>query len=385
VSAGPVPEASVLAAQRVVILNGRPFPSGAEGTRLRRFVEAGGGLMLVAGERGGWPADASDMFPGSLGAVEDRDEAAGGRLGQIDYDHPVFDVFRGPRRGDFSTARFYRVRRLQLPPGVGGGGAGGAAGGSGQGGGGAEADGAATGGAADSIFLAARFGDGSPALVERRFGEGRVLVWTSTLDAFWTDLALQPVFLPFVHQLVRHASGRTDVLDAFVAGQVLDVTDARAMETAGLGEVTEALEASEERVVLTPSGADRPLPITGDGHYLELAEQGFYEIRPPGRSDLRPVAVAVNVDPAEADLAPLDAAEVEAALLVGSGGDAVATGADGTGTAGAAALRREDREKRQSLWRWLLVGAFGLLALETILSNRLSPRTGRSRTHARAT
>jgi hypothetical protein len=393
VSAGSVPEASVLAAQRVVILNGRPFPSGAEGTRLRQFVEAGGGLMLVAGERGGWPADASDMFPGSLGAVEDRDEAAGGRLGQIDYDHPVFEVFRGPRRGDFSTARFYRVRRLQLPAGVGVGGAGraarGGAGGSGEVGGGgaaAGADGAATAaGAADSIFLAARFGDGSPALVERRFGEGRVLVWTSTLDAFWTDLALQPVFLPFVHQLVRHASGRMDVLDAFVAGQVLDVTDARAMETAGLGEVTEALEASEERVVLTPSGTDRPLPITGDGHYLELAEQGFYEIRPPGRSDLRPVAVAVNVDPAEADLTPLDAAEVEAALLPGAGDDAVAAGADGTGAAGAAALRREDREKRQSLWRWLLVGAFGLLALETILSNRLSPRTGRSRTHARAT
>lgn len=355
VSAGAVPDAEALARQRVVILNGRVFPGGAEGTRLRSFVQDGGGLILVAGERGGWPADASDLFPGSLGGVLDRDEGGrGGRLGQVDYDHPVFELFRGPRRGDLSVARFFRVRRWDLPPDV---------------------------AAADSVVVAARFDDGSPALGEMRVGEGRILVWTSTLDAFWTDLALQPVFLPFVHQLVRHASGRTEVLDAFVAGQVLDVTNARAMETAGLGEVTEALAASEDRVVLTPSGLDRPLPVGEDTHFLELAERGFYQIRPPGRSELRPVAVAVNVDPAEAELARLDPEEVQAALLTGGGAGPLVAGE----AQGALALQREDREKRQSLWRWLLVGAFALLALETVLSNRLSPRTGRRPKHVEAT
>ena len=39
-----------------------------------------------------------------------------------------------------------------------------------------------------------------PALVERRVGTGRVLVWGSTLDTYWNDLPLQPVFLPFVHR-----------------------------------------------------------------------------------------------------------------------------------------------------------------------------------------
>ena len=45
---------------------------------------------------------------------------------------------------------------------------------------------------------------GAPALLERRVGNGRVLLWTSTLDLSWSDLPLKPIYLPFVHQAVRH-------------------------------------------------------------------------------------------------------------------------------------------------------------------------------------
>ena len=350
VSAGPTPAEAQLDAFHVVILNGRPFPAGSEGTRLRRFIEDGGGLLLIAGESGRWAADDVDLFPGTLGAVEDREEGRGGRLGHLDYDHPIFGVFRGPRRGDFSAARIFRARAWQIP-------------------------------ASDSAILIARFDDGSPALAERRVGDGRVLVWASTLDALWTDLALQPVFLPFVHELLRYASGRVDVMDAFTAGQVLDVTDARAMETAGLGEVSEALASDEERVVLAPSGKSDPLP-TGEGpHFLELAEQGFYEMRPPGETSRRPVAVAVNVDLAEAELDRLDPAEVEAAILSGDATDGLLPPDEAARTQ---ELQREDQERRQSLWRWLLGAAFVILAVETALSNRLSRRTGRRPTHAEA-
>ncbi len=341
---GAAPGADQLAGYQVVILNDRPFPAGAEGDRLAEYVRAGGGLLIVSGSRGGWSADRAALLPGTLGGVEDRDEGEGGRLGYLNYDHPVFELFRGPRRGDFSAARFFRARSWQVPP-------------------------------SDSSVVLARFDDGSPALAERRVGEGRSLVWASTLDAFWTDLALQPVFVPFVHQLVRHVSGRTDVLDAFTAGQVLDVSDARAMETAGLGEVAEALASSEGRIALSPGGSSIELPAGAGPHFLELGEQGFYEIRPPGRNDVRPVAVAVNVDPAEADLAPLDPEEVEASILSG-GGAAMPAGVD---TERAEELRRADRERRQSFWRWLLLAAFALLAAETVLSNRVS-RAGQRKT-----
>jgi hypothetical protein len=216
------------------------------------------------------------------------------------------------------------------------------------------------------------------ALAEKRVGEGRVLAWMSTLDAYWNDLAQQPVFLPFVHQLMRYASGKTETMEAFTAGQVVDVTDATAMATAGLGDVAEALAGAEERVAISPSGDSRPLP-SGDGpHFLRLEEQGVYDIRLPGEPDMRPLAVAVNVELAEADLAPLDVEEVVASLAF-RGNKEEAPRMEG---ARAARLRMEDQERRQSLWRFLLVMAFVLLAVETFVSNRISRVAGRRGSYA---
>ncbi|MFH1762609.1 MAG: hypothetical protein ABIF09_00330, partial [Gemmatimonadota bacterium] len=249
--------------------------------------------------------------------------------------------------GDFTGARFFRSRDLLM------------------------AD-------PETSRVLAKYDDGSVALAERKVGEGRVLVWTSTLDAFWNDLAQQPVFLPFAHQLVRYVSGRSESVAAFTAGQVVDVTDATAMATAGLGEVSEALAGEEERVAFTPSGENIPLP-TGEGpHFLRLEEQGVYEIRTPGASDMRPLAVAVNVDLAEAELSPMDVEETVAALSSQPrGGESPRM--EGTR---AARLRLEDQERRQSLWRFLLLMAFVLLALETFVSNRISRAAGKRGFHA---
>lgn len=338
-----------LAQRHVVLLNERAYPGGAAGARLHEWIRSGGGLILVAGERGGWPADAPDIFPGRLGGVVDRDGNRGERLVGLDYDHPVFEVFRGARQGDFASARFYRARSFEVEEG-------------------------------DSIRILARFDDGSVALAERLVGEGRVLVWSSTLDAFWTDLALKPVFLPFVHQLVRYASGRSPAVEAFTTGQVLDVADAGAMESAGLGEVADALSASEERVALLPDG--ETVDLDQGRSFLSLDRPGFYQIRPPGQDDVRPVAIAVNVDRREADLTALDAREVVAGVGGAVDGTPIGSGAQGPENE---RLRQEDLERRQSLWRYLLVGALALLLLETLLSNRMGSRTRTGGGHARAT
>ena len=51
-----------------------------------------------------------------------------------------------------------------------------------------------------------------------------MLVWASTFDPYWTNLPLQPVFLPFVHQLGKHAGRYADPRPWFVAGEVLDLS-----------------------------------------------------------------------------------------------------------------------------------------------------------------
>ncbi len=323
----------------VVVLDDVPFPQGAAGDRLRSFVEGGGGLVVVAGEAAGWPQADDSLFPGRLAGTADRLRGGSGRLAQLQYDHPIFQPFQGPRGGDFSAARFFRQRVLE-------------------------------GATAQEVL--ARFDDGTPALAERRVGDGRVLVWTSTLDGLWNDFPLQPLFLPFVHELVRHASGRREALPWLTTGQVVDVSDARAMATAGLADAEQARQlGAGERVVLTPSGGTERLPAGAGPHYLTLDESGFYQIRPPGETPERPLTVAVNVDLSESDLTTLDPAEMAASLVAAPG--------DGSGTAPpgssrATELVRQDQERRQSLWRFLLAGAAALLVLETVLSNRVSRR-----------
>lgn len=340
-------DAATLDGVSVVVVNDRPMSGGNSAAALRAYIENGGGLLVVLGERIEWPSELADLLPGAFTGPGDRSEGHGGRLGHLDYDHPVFEIFRGPRSGDFTGARFFRSRDLQV------------------------ADSGAT-------RVLARYDDGSVALAEKREGKGRVLVWTSTLDAFWNDLAQQPVFLPFVHQLIRYASGRTETVSSFAAGQILDVTDATAMATAGLGEAAEAMAGQEERVAITPSGESLDL-TSGEGpHFLQLVEQGIYEIRPPGSSDVRPLAVAVNVDLEEADLAPLDVEEVVASIS----GRPSSEPEVGRSDMRDSRLVLEDQERRQSLWRFLLLAAFFLLAVETLVSNRISRIPGRRGSHA---
>jgi hypothetical protein len=59
--------------------------------------------------------------------------------------------------------------------------------------------------------------------VERAVGRGRVLVWASTLDSYWGDLPLQPVYVPLVHGMATRASGYAESRPWHVAGETVDL------------------------------------------------------------------------------------------------------------------------------------------------------------------
>jgi hypothetical protein len=237
-------------------------------------------------------------------------------VGALEYGHPVFEPFRAPRSGDFSTIPVYGYRSLT---------------------------------SAKDAQVLARFDAGTPAVLERRVGRGRVLLWASTLDVSWSDLPTKPVFLPFVHQSIRHLAGYTEPEPWLTVGQVLNASAAAARAPTG------------PRVLLTPSG--RRLPLDDEGSdVLELTEQGFYEVR--GEANQAEAIVAANVDPAEADLTPMDPKEIAAAAVGGE------TGSDGG--PGGVPLTPEAREKNQRLWWYLLVAGILLLGADTLLSNRMA-------------
>jgi hypothetical protein len=305
-----------LASTSVVVLNDVPV-STPLADRLARFVERGGGLLVVTGGRAAWPGTA-DILPAQPGTAVDRTRGSAARLGALEYGHSVFEPFRAPRSGDFSSARFYGYRAVTV--------------------------------AKDARVLA-RFDDGAPALLERRVGNGRVLLWTSSFDVQWNDLALKPVFLPFLHRAVRHLAAYEERPPWSTVGDVF--------EPANPGEPRVG------RVALTPSGQRLTLDDEG-ADVLALDEQGFYEIRPQGRETETPVTVASNVDLAESDLTPMDPQEVVAAAT----GHAGAAPADALGGAPTA----EAQERAQKIWWNLLFAGLVLLGAETVLANRFTLR-----------
>ncbi len=138
----------VLDRTRVIIFDD-VSPADATAARLKRFVENGGGILVVNGPQATWPASAADILPATAAAAIDRSRGTAASLGGLAYGHAVFEPFRAPRSGDFSAARFYGYRNVTPTK--------------------------------DAQVLA-RFDDGSPALLERQIGRGRVLLWASTLD-----------------------------------------------------------------------------------------------------------------------------------------------------------------------------------------------------------
>jgi hypothetical protein len=215
----------------------------------------------------------------------------------------------------------------------------------------------------------ARFDTGEPALIERTAGRGRIVLFASTLDLAWNDLALKPMFLPFVHQLGRHLSGFKEQPSWLTIGQVLDIDAAEIAAGATSGS---AARAAAGRAILTPAGQRRDLPVpvaaTPGGAAppvaaLELTEQGFYEIRGSGREAGPTIVAASNVNLAESNLDRIDPQELVAAV----------TGNGTTGsTSGQDVLPDEAQELAQRFWWYLLFAGILLLIAETALAHRYS-------------
>ena len=297
----------------VIILNNINFPGSALGTRLADRVRSGAGLVVILGEGSDparWSAGGAGLLPVTTRGVVDRTADRGGRLATLERSHHVFAPFAGPRSGDFSAARFLRYRAMEPK---------------------------------DSAQALAWFDDGAVALVDGRAGAGRVLVWGSTMDDFWNDLVLQPVFLPLLHSMVLHTAGYTpEPLWRTVGQRVVMAADT---------------SSANSRVVFSPSGSRDRATVRP----VELSQPGFYQLQSDNRETVR--LVAVNVDRTESDLNAWNADELKAAI---TSSDTLAS------VASSETLTDVEREGRQRVWWFLLVVAALLLLIEVLLANRLS-------------
>jgi len=195
--------------------------------------------------------------------------------------------------------------------------------------------------------VAARLTDGTPLLLEKRLGEGHLLLFASGMENLTNDLPLHPLFVAFVDCLARHLSGSeplsgSRLVDSFVQLRAADVP---------VGTVA-SLE------VIDPEGR-RPLSLSEarNAHTFRLRRAGFYQIR---FADGRDAVIGVNPDRRESNLEPLPNDLQQ--LWSGSSGDNVPQKAS--------ARSGESKNQPVSLWWCVMLLALVAAIAEIAVASR---------------
>jgi hypothetical protein len=189
--------------------------------------------------------------------------------------------------------------------------------------------------------IVAKLADGSPLLVEERMGEGRMLIFTSTLDNTSNDFPLHASFLPFVVQSGHYLAGGDETQSSVVAGAAVSLRRTR--------------EQSAAADVVGPDGKHE-LGIGEAAKVLSfgLLKEGFYEVqRASGRRSLE----AVHADRRESDLSQIPAETLDLWRNTGSSQTAATGGS-------------EQQTAPWSLWRYVLAVALAAAIVESIFATR---------------
>lgn len=253
----------------------RPF-----GPRLVDFVRRGGALVVGVGDQvtpERYDAALGSVLPATLRGT--RAVASPGEIGVPlalpDPDAPLFAPFRRSGRAAFARIRSHTV--VTLDP---------------------YTDG-------EDVTTLLRYENGLPALVERRTGEGRVVLWTSSFDLGWSNAALQAVYMPLVQRLVTWLGAEAGASATRLTGVVGELV------------VVELPDLLVEPTVLGPDGEPVEARVEGTRLSFVPARAGAYQLALEGSPAL--AYVAVNTDPTESDVRAYDSiAAVERDLAPGA-------------------------------------------------------------------
>jgi hypothetical protein len=191
-----------------------------------------------------------------------------------------------------------------------------------------------------------RLGDQTPLLLEKRIGEGRVVLFTSGLDNLTNDFPLQPAFVPFIEQTARYLAGSERQGGARPVDAYFELRNAARSDQAQPVEVTD------------PEGK-RPLSLSEakSAQLFRLTEAGYYQFRlANGRQD----EVGVNPDPKESnlDLIPDDVLALWQGKRDQSAQDMSAPGSSSA------------RRTPQSLWWYIMLLVLASALAESALASR---------------
>jgi len=318
---------------QVLVLSNVPKIESDQVRALKSFVENGGGLAVLLGTE----VDLRNYNEGLVKALglpllgetyglpgqgSPGPAAAFLTFGRIDFGHPLFKgVFEEEAR-HIDSPKFSVGIRAQASP------------------------------TATPII---DYSNGMPFLIESKCGRGKVLVFTTALDENWSDFPFKAIFPPLVNRSVMYLAGRVrETAEEVLVGE--EIT-APVSGTALAGNL-EMEKPDGNRIKVKPVVAEG-VPKTGAdvGSYAVRFNQtdmpGIYRLWSGGPQG----EWAVNVDPQESELEPIDLdklAEAYEGTFSVKGGEKIEE---------VVVRSRVGRE----LWKYCAAGALLLLLIEMVL------------------
>ena len=289
----------------VVLSNPGALPSGLEDS-LRQYVNAGGSVFIALG-----PATAlRPRVPVSSETIAESRTTPRTAV-VLDKTHPVL-----AQTGSLDGVQFFQTVRFN--PGAG--------------------------------RVLARLSDQSPLLVEKTMGEGRVLIFASTLDNVSNDFPLHTAFVPFIEAAARYLGGYSESasnvsVDSYIELRRANQPDAASQQGA----------ASQQRSAVEVIGPDGKPPLSlaeaAIARTFQLTRAGFYQIR---RADGRRQLLAVHADRQESDLATIPPETLALWRNTGGSQTVSASGAN--------------QSLPWSLWRYALFAVLAAALLESFFA-----------------
>ncbi len=327
---------ALLNQHRVTVLANVRELNPAQLKDLAEFVKNGGGLLVFPGNKSNleWHqrtfAAADSLLPlqpARLAGSTDAN-ATPARIVASHYTHPALELFNDPRNGNLADGEIKLWHKT------------------------IEKTNDA------SITVLARLDNGDPFLIEKKFGEGRVIQCATACDADWSTLPLRPFYVPLTQRLVTYLASTVYPPRNVEVGKPLIAFFDKAL-------------AGKRATLIDAAGKQHDVPLLGKesravAEFTDTQRPGLYKLMAPGASE---VHFVVNTSRAESDLRTLAPAER----------DTLAKSLKATLVNTFEEYQRMDRQRRfgQEIWRplfWLLlVLLFGEIFFQQWI-NRRRPR-----------
>ena len=262
---------------KVIIFSNLSRLSDVGLTNLERFAKRGGGILFILGSNVDPEFYAQEIvkriFDLDLKVPFTPTKNVGGffTLEKIDWDHPIFQVYQNVEENKLPQIKFTSIFELpQRKP----------------------------------VKVISRFSLGKPAVVEKKLGSGKVLLFAASLDEKESDLVIHPFFVPFVNRTVEYlASDLTKLFEDILVGSKIERELAPEMSR-------------EEIKLVDPENLENSLApvIQKDKLVLNIQDTekpGIYKIKTEKRVVDR---FAVNIHPKDSDPVKIEKSEIEKKL-----------------------------------------------------------------------